>query len=88
MSGLPNLTNPLLKLTDPLGLMPKEVDRTVADPLGLVTKPAQPTTPSQQQLYGLVQSQQAAKRAAAINESNTTNASLSRPSMGASYLGG
>jgi len=88
MSGIPNLAKPLTKLSDPLGLMPKEFDRQISDPLNLVSQPEQPAPPTQQQLYSTVQTQQAAKRAAAIQSANTTNASLSRASMGATYLGG
>jgi hypothetical protein len=86
--GLPNLTKPLVKLTDPLGIMPKEFNRTLADPLGVITKPEEPKQPTQQDLYGMAQNDVAARKAAAINQSNTTNASLSRASMGAKYLGG
>jgi hypothetical protein len=88
MSGLPNLGKPLVRLSDPLGIMPKEFQRQISDPLNLVSQPEQPAPPTQQQLYGIVQSQQQAKRASAINSANTTNASLSRASMGATYLGG
>lgn len=88
MSGLPNLTKPLVKLADPLGIMPKEFDRTISDPLNLVSKPEEPAPPSQQQLYTMSQNDAAARRLAAQNQADTTNASLSRASMGAKYLGG
>jgi hypothetical protein len=88
MSGMPNLAKPLVRLSDPLGIMPKEFQRQLSDPLNLVSKPEEPAPPTQQQLYSIAQSQQQAKRAAAIDSANTTNASLSRASMGATYLGG
>jgi len=88
MSGMPNLAKPLVRLSDPLGIMPKEFQRQLSDPLNLVSKPEEPAPPTQQQLYATVQTQQAAKRSAAITSANTTNASLSRASMGATYLGG
>jgi hypothetical protein len=86
--GLPNLSKPLQFLADPLGIMPKSMRSTVADPLQLFSQPEQPAQPSQQQLQTMAQNDAAAKRAAAIDQANTTNASLSRSSMGAKYLGG
>jgi hypothetical protein len=86
--GLPNLSKPLQFLADPLGIMPKSMRSTVADPLQLFSQPDQPKPPTQQQLYDTVQTQDAARRAAAANQADTTNASLSRASMGAKSLGG
>jgi len=87
MSALPDLTKPLVKLSDPFGILPKETQRQISDPLNMVSKPITPAGPTQEELTAAIKTDINTRRAAAANQAATTNSSLSRASLGAQVLG-